>query len=135
VKRSTLVVVAATVLFGATTPIATAGKWNNECRGYSPAKTVECAAAKFEPPGGASTALAIWQCESNFGTESGSEWDHSYHGPYQFAVGTYGGQRASMPDVTEWYELSTLVHDMRSNILTAVAWAARNGWGPWSCAG
>lgn len=131
--RILVVLVAGTILLGATAPIATAGKWNNECRGYSPAKTVECAAAKFEPPGGAGTALAIWQCESNFGTES----PHSdpYHGPFQYLTSTYTNQRASMPDVTKWFELSVFVHDMRSNILTANAWAARYGWGPWSCAG
>lgn len=133
--RILTVLVAGTILLGATAPIATADeKWNNECRGYSPAKTVECAAAKQQPPGGVSEALAVWSCESNFGTESGSEWDHSYHGPFQYLPSTYANQRAAMPDVTKWFELSTLVHDMRSNIITAVAWASRYGWGPWSCA-
>jgi hypothetical protein len=133
VKRILTVLVAGTILLGATAPIATADeKWNDECRGYSPAKTVECAAAKQQPPGGASFALSVWQCESNFGTES----PHSdpYHGPFQYLTSTYANQRASMPDVTRWFELSPFVHDMRSNIITAVAWAARSGWGPWGCA-
>jgi hypothetical protein len=128
--RILTVLVVGTILLGASAPIATAAdEWNSECRGYSPAKTVECAADKQQSPGGASGALRVWGCESNFGTEP----PHSdpYHGPFQYTYGTYASQRASMPDVTKWFELSTEVHDMRSNIITAVAWAARNGWGPW----
>jgi hypothetical protein len=106
--------------------------WNKECRGYSPAKTVTCAAVKQDPPGGVHFALSVWRCESNFGTEP--PHSDSYHGPMQYAIGTYAGQRASMPDVTRWFELSRLVHDVRSNIVTAIAWAHRHGWGPWSCA-
>ena len=112
---------------------ASAGKWNKECRGYSPEKTVKCIASKMIPPGGVPMALSVWKCESYFGTER-SLWDHSYHGPYQYALGTYASQRLSMPDVDRWYDLSTDVHDMRSNIVTAVSWATRHGWGPWSCA-
>jgi hypothetical protein len=108
------------------------GGWQRRCRGYSPEKTVRCAAVKFDPPGGVSEAVSVWSCESNFGTES--PHTDAYHGPFQYMYSTYEGQQNSMPDVVEWYELSPAVHDMRSNILTAVAWAARHGWGPWSCA-
>ena len=111
---------------------AGANGWNAECRGYSPAKTVRCAAVKQRVS--VSEALSVWRCESDWGVEPGSHWDHSYHGPMQYAIGTYAGQRASMPDVRRWFELSTLVHDVRSNIVTAVAWAHRHGWGPWTCA-
>jgi hypothetical protein len=106
--------------------------WDNECRNYSPEKTVRCAATKFRPPGGVDMALSVWRCESNFGTES----PHSdpYHGPFQYMTGTYSGQQSMMPDVVRWNELSAEVHDMRSNIMTAVAWAARHDWGPWGCA-
>jgi hypothetical protein len=133
-KRALSVLVAGTILtLGLVVPSATAAeKWDEDCRGYSPAKTVECAAAKQEPPGGVSEALAVWSCESNFGTEP----PHSdpYHGPFQYLTSTYANQRAAMPDVTKWYDLSVFVHDMRSNIITAIAWASRYGWGPWSCA-
>jgi hypothetical protein len=101
-----------------------------DCRKLSPEKTVRCAADTF----GVSEeqAVAVWRCESNFGIEP----DHSdaYHGPFQYLYSTYASQQASMPDVVKWYELSPAVHDVRSNILTAVAWSARHGWGPWSCA-
>lgn len=129
-KTITLGLLLITAAFMAQT--AGAQKWNSECRGYSPAKTVICAAVKQQPPGGVSEALSVWRCESNFGVEP----PHSdpYHGPMQYAVGTYAGQRASMPDVKRWFDLSTLVHDVRSNIVTAIAWAHRHGWGPWSCA-
>jgi hypothetical protein len=106
--------------------------WQPECRGYSPEKTVRCAAVKFEPAGGVTEAVSVWQCESNFGTEP--PHTDSYHGPFQYLYSTYEGQQEAMPDVVEWYDLSAAVHDMRSNILTAVAWAARHGWGAWSCA-
>jgi hypothetical protein len=76
----------------------------------------------------------VWRCESNFGHEPDGPGGHTYHGPFQFAYTTYAGQQESMPDVVRWFELSPAVHDMRSNILTAVAWAGRHGWGPWSCA-
>jgi hypothetical protein len=104
--------------------------WQAECRGYSPEKTVRCAAAKFDT--NAAEAVSVWQCESNFGIEP-SHTD-AYHGPFQYLYSTYESQQESMPDVVEWYELSPAVHDVRSNILTAVAWAARHGWGPWGCA-
>jgi hypothetical protein len=106
--------------------------WQPECRGYSPEKTVRCAAVRFEPEGGQAKAVSVWQCESNFGTEP--PHTDSYHGPFQYLYSTYERQREAMPDVVEWYDLSAAVHDMRSNILTAVAWAARHGWGAWSCA-
>ena len=101
-----------------------------DCRGLSPEKTVRCAAEAFDTD--VDQALSVWRCESNFGTES----PHSdpYHGPFQYLLSTYQSQQNSMPDVMVWYELSRDVHDMRSNILTAVAYAARHGWGPWGCA-
>jgi hypothetical protein len=104
--------------------------WQDQCRGYSPEKTVRCAAEKFDTS--AEQAVSVWQCESNFGIEP--EHTDAYHGPYQYLYSTYEAQRESMPDVVEWYELSPAVHDVRSNILTAVAWASRHGWGPWGCA-
>ena len=126
-------VVAAVIAAGGTAQAR--AKWNPECRGYSPAKTVTCAAVKQQPPGGVSFALSVWRCESNFGTEP-APFGHgdSYHGPMQYAIGTYAGQRAAMPDVSRWFGLSVFVHDMRSNIILAVAWAAHNSWSPWSCA-
>jgi hypothetical protein len=106
--------------------------WDPDCRGYSPEKTVRCAAAAFEPVGGAEKATSVWRCESNFGVEP--EHSDAYHGPFQFLYSTFASQQESMPDVVEWYELSPAVHDVRSNILTAVAWAARNDWSAWACA-
>lgn len=106
--------------------------WQPECRGYSPEKTVRCAAVKFDPAGGAAKAISVWQCESNFGHEP--PHSDAYHGPFQFLYSTYESQQDSMPDVVRWYDLSPAVHDVRSNILTAVAWAARNSWSPWGCA-
>ena len=107
-----------------------ADAWPADCRDLSPEKTVRCAAETF----GVSVdqAVAVWQCESNFGVEP--PHTDAYHGPFQFTYSTYAGQQASMPDVVKWFELSPAVHDVRSNILTAVAWAARHGWSPWSCA-
>jgi hypothetical protein len=104
--------------------------WQAECRGYSPEKTVRCAAAKFDT--NAAQAVSVWRCESNFGIESSHS--DAYHGPFQYMYSTYEHQQEAMPDVVEWNELSPAVHDVRSNILTAVAWAARHGWGPWGCA-
>ena len=124
-----LLIAAAFLARGYTTEVGATG-WNAECRGYSPAKTVTCAAVKQGV--GVQEALSLWRCESNFGVEP--PHSDSYHGPMQYAVATYAGQRASMPDVTRWFELSRLVHDTRSNIITAIAWSHRHGWGPWGCA-
>jgi hypothetical protein len=101
-----------------------------DCRDLSPEKTVRCAADLF----GVSEeqAVSVWSCESGFGTES--PHTDAYHGPFQYLYSTYQSQQESMPDVVEWHELSPAVHDMRSNVMTAIAYAARNGWGPWSCA-
>jgi hypothetical protein len=101
-----------------------------DCRNLSPEKTVRCAADAF----GVSEeqAVSVWQCESNFGTEP--PHTDAYHGPLQYLYSTYQAQQEAMPDVVEWYELSPAVHDMRSNILTGIAWAARHGWSAWSCA-
>jgi hypothetical protein len=114
------------------TALARDDGWNTDCRDYSPEKTVRCGAVKFQPPGGTDAALSVWRCESGFGTEP--EHTDAYHGPFQYMYSTYEGQQSSMPDVVKWFELSPAVHDMRSNILTAIAWASRHGWGPWSCA-
>jgi hypothetical protein len=105
---------------------------NSECRGYSPEKTVRCIAIKQEPPGGVQGALAVWNCESGFGSEG--YHDDAYHGPFQYLRGTYTGQWLMLDDVRRWFELSSDVHDVRSNIILAVAWAAHYDWGPWSCA-
>jgi len=110
----------------------TTDQWNPECRGYSPEKTVRCVAEKQQPPGGVDEALDVWRCESSFGIEP--PHSDSYHGPFQYAVDTYASQRQAMPDVTRWYDLSVLVHDVRSNIVMAVAWAAHHSWGAWACA-
>lgn len=104
-------------------------KWQSECRGYSPEKTIRCAAVKFELEGGQEKAVSVWQCESGWGTEPSHS--DAYHGPFQYAYSTYSSQQESMPNVVDWFELSPAVHDMRSNMLTAVAWASRHGWGPW----
>lgn len=109
------------------------GKWQPDCRGYSPEKTIRCAAHAF----GVSEeqAVSCWHDESNFGIEPNGPMGHSYHGPFQYLPSTYQSQQTSMPDVVRWFELSPAVHDVRSNILTAIAWASRHGWGPWTAPG
>ena len=104
---------------------------HRDCRNYGAEQTVKCIAEKQNPPGGVSKALFVWRCESGFKYE-GSHGD-SYHGPFQYLTSTYESQLKSMPDIRRWFELSSNVHDPRSNIITAIAWAARNHWGPWSC--
>jgi len=111
---------------------ASAGEFNAECRGYSPEETVRCAAVKQEPPGGVREALAVWNCESGFGVE-GYHTD-PYHGPFQYLRSTYATQFWTLEDVRGWFELSPDVHDVRSNIVLAVAWAAHYSWAPWDCA-
>lgn len=108
---------------------AAASDRHQDCKNYGAERTVRCIAQKQDPPGGVSKALSVWRCESNFGTEP--PHSDSYHGPYQFSLSTYASQQDSMPRIVRWYDLSALVHDMRSNIITAVAWAARNSWSPW----
>lgn len=108
------------------------GGWQPECRGYSPEKTVRCAAETFRTS--VDQALAVWRCESGWGVEPGGNTGHVYHGPFQYLYSTYASQQSSMPDIVRWFDLSPAVHDVRSNILTAIAWASRHGWGPWGCA-
>jgi hypothetical protein len=93
---------------------------------------VRCAASRLQPPGGAAKALDVWMCES--GTKYDPAGDHVYHGPFQYLRSTFQSQFQSIPDVTRWFELRFAVHSPRSNIVTAIAWAARHGWGPWTCA-
>ena len=109
-----------------------AHEFHDECRNYSAKMTVRCAAILQDPPGGVEKAVAVWECESGFG----QEYSHSdsYHGPFQYMTSTYTGQRLMLDDVRRWFELSPYVHDVRSNIVLAVAWAAHYDWGPWSCA-
>jgi hypothetical protein len=130
-RQLTSTLVVGVLIFGIA-PQATADRWQRECRGYSPAKTIKCIASKEDPPGGVSKALAVWHCESGWGTEP-SHYD-SYHGPFQYLYTTYTRQRSSMRLLVREYDLSPYVHDMRSNIIMAVGYAARNDWGPWSCA-
>lgn len=120
-----------TVLVAGTT-LAPSATPQQECRFGSAERIVRCAAWKFEPPGGPPKALSVWRCESGWAYEG----YHSdpYHGPFQYLEDTYDSQFASMPDVRRWFDTQPFVHDPRSNIITAIAWAARYGWGPWSCA-
>lgn len=118
------------LLMTGVTPQALAA-WNKECRGYTPAKAVRCASARFNPPGGARMALAIYRCESGWAKEPAHS--DAYHGVMQYMHSTYDSQRASMPDVQRWFRTGPDPHDMRSAVVTAVAWAARHGWYPWTC--
>ena len=103
----------------------------DDCRGLSPEKTVRCASPGVPTPS-VEQALSVWRCESNWGVEKAVEMGHSYHGPFQYLYSTYESQQRSMPDVVEWYELVAGRHDMRSNMLTAIAYASRHGWtGTW----
>lgn len=122
-----LLMMAALLLLPAT---SNANEWHRDCRDYGASMTVRCIAVKQEPPGGTPKALSVWECESGFLYES--PHSDSYHGPFQYAYGTYEGQWELMPRIVEWFELSRSVHDPRSNIIMAVSWAARYGWGPWS---
>jgi hypothetical protein len=129
--RCLKVLLTAALVLAAAAP-ATAGEFNKECRNYSPAKTVQCVATKQRPPGGVEEALAVWNCESGFGLEG--YHDDPYHGPFQYMSSTYTAQRLALDDISRWFDLSTDVHDVRSNIVLAVAWAAHYSWAPWRCA-
>jgi hypothetical protein len=114
-------------------PTATASPHQvQDCRYKDAERIVRCAAWKLQPPGGAAEALSLWRCES--GTKYDPPGDHVYHGPFQYLRSTFRSQYQHIPDVVRWFELKMKVHDPRSNIVTAIGWAARYGWGPWSCA-
>lgn len=123
------------VVAGALSPSAAApGDDKDECRfGINAEQMVACAARRFEPPGGIAQALSVWHCESGWAVEP--PHTDPYHGPFQYLTSTFESQYDSLPDVTRWFELKRAVHDPRSNIVVAIAWAAHNNsWGPWSCA-
>lgn len=115
-------------------PTAASGNTiSSECRyGRDAEHIVRCAAWRLEPPGGVTKALSVWRCELG----SAFEQPHSdpYHGPFQYLIDTFTGQYKHIPDVARWFDIPRKVHSPRANIVTAVAWAARHGWGPWSCA-
>jgi hypothetical protein len=95
--------------------------------------TIRCAADIFHPPGGKSKALSVADCESNFHAENGGHYD-SYHGTYQYMTSTFKDHQNRMPAVVNNYSLAGIVHNARANIMTAIAWASKHGWSPWSCA-
>lgn len=90
-------------------------------------RTVRCAGKRF---GGTATALRVGDCESSLTA-------HDYVGPYfstyQYLTGTFGSQQHMIPSVVKAFDLKRNVTNMRANVITAVAWASKHGWGPWSC--
>jgi hypothetical protein len=90
-------------------------------------RTVRCAGHRF---GGAATALRVGDCESSLTA-------HDYVGPYystfQFLASTFASQQSMIPKVVRGFDLKRHVTNMRANVITAVAWASKHGWGPWSC--
>jgi len=95
--------------------------------------TVRCAGRHFGGHRLVRTALRIGRCESGL---AGVEAPHSdpYHGTYQYVASTFASQQDAMPAVVRGFDLSDAVHNMRANVVTAVAWMSKHGTGPWSCA-
>lgn len=111
---------------------AHARPWAEQCRNLNARQTVVCAAKALHPVGGVSQALGVWNCESGW---LHGEPPHSdaYHGPFQYLKSTFHEQLSSMPAVRAQWDLTPRVHNVRANIVTAVAWGRRS-WSPWGCA-
>jgi hypothetical protein len=97
-------------------------------------RMIRCVAAKEDPPGGAAEALSVYNCETGHPIEA----PHSdpYHGPMQYLVSTFQSQydRVATRLRQAYGKVVERVHNVRANITTAIVWAGRYGWGPWSCA-
>lgn len=93
--------------------------------------TIRCASEVLHPIGGVEKALSVFNCE----TPALPEPSHSdsYHGPFQYLKSTFHSQQSLMPGIVGRYDLKRGVHNIRSNIITAIGWA-RWSWSPWTCA-
>lgn len=94
--------------------------------------TIRCVAAKQGTS--AAQALSVYGCETGHPYES--PHTDGYHGPFQYAVSTFKAQYENVKrEMRRVYgHVAKRVHNIRANVTTAIVWAGRYGWGPWSCA-
>lgn len=96
-------------------------------------RTVRCAGLRYGSRADVHTALRIGRCESGLTAEKAPH-SGDHHGTYQYLVSTFHSQQRQMRAVTRGMDLSHHVHNMRANVVTAVAWMIKRTTGPWSCA-
>lgn len=115
------------------TPAHAELKHDQQCRKNTSPKIARCFARDFGGRSLVRKALAVGRCESGL---DGREAAHAdpYHGEYQYLVSTFHSQQNQIPAQVSKYDLGGEVHNDRANIGTAVIWASKYGWGPWSCA-
>lgn len=116
----------------------TLGERRTDCRfatadghyGYTRAevaKTIECAARRFNVS--RETSLAVAECESHL-------YPRARNGPYRgvYQIGpVWSSWWRTFRDVRRFLDLRPSVWNARSNVVIALA-RARGGWSPWACA-
>lgn len=88
-------------------------------------RTIRCAAAKWDPPGGVPKAMSVAECESHYYAYA---VNGSYRGVYQHSIQYWPDRVRNAPD---WLDLATSVFNARSNVIVSIL-AAQGGWGAWA---
>lgn len=97
---------------------------------YEVKKTIRCAVGKFPVTGGLTKASAIAERESGF-HEGAQNPTSSACGVYQFVSGTWDGVHTMFHPFWHRWELRHYCTNGRANVLAAIRYAHRHGWGPW----
>jgi hypothetical protein len=132
------------LIMGAQSEAKAKGSWRMEqCRyvnvdggkgsGWSPqeiAATIRCAVQHWAVSGGEGEALSVASCESGLNEKAYNPG--GYAGVYQHAVRYWGSRFNSLKPT--WWSLRRSVFNGRSNVVIAIRYASRYGWGAWSCA-
>lgn len=128
-----LIAACAVVALVSVAPQAVAVPRSKQCRDRSVVRTVRCAGRHYGGRSLVRTALRIGRCESGLALREAPHSD-PYHGQYQYLASTFASEQDAMPAVVNGMDLSDEVHNMRANVVTAVAWMSKHGTSPWSCA-
>jgi len=93
------------------------------------ALTIGCAVKHWPVFGGLDKAMSVASCESGLNELA---WNPGgYAGVYQHAIAYWPARLANLAPV--WWKLRSSIFNARSNVVIAIRYAARYGWGAWSC--
>lgn len=99
--------------------------WSNE----EIAQTIRCAVQHWSVSGGEGEAMSVASCESGLNEKAYNSG--GYAGVYQHAIRYWSSRFASLRP--RWWNLKHSIWNGRSNVVIAIRYAARYGWGAWSC--